>query len=56
MTQIKLSPERRERRSYERHRCHLGLLNYWTLEIKKKKCISFIIWVTALAYNEMLIN
>lgn len=41
---------------HKSHRRHLSILNYWTLEIKKKKCISFIIWVTALAYNEMLIN
>lgn len=64
MTQIELNNQAlkgEKRRADERHklhRFHLSLLNYWRVEFikKKKKCISFIIWVTALSYNEMLIN
>lgn len=62
MTQIELNNQAlkgEKRRADERHksqRFYLGLLNYWRVEFIKKKCISFIIWVTALPYNEMLIN
>ena len=38
-------------------RCGVSPLNYCSVEqLKKKNYISFIIWVTALSYNEMLIN
>lgn len=56
MALIELSPERREKEDLWETQMPSGSFEILDSRNNKKKCISFIIWLTALAYNEMLIN